>query len=209
MTEKPMLKRSYHIPLEMFMEAFRAFQRKYIFPFNIVYTVILLAVAGVYVRSAILDSSKTFAYVVVVFCLAFILSIWYKMLKLRRSLREALKEIENDVYEVQLFSDKLTIRTEDAPAPDEESAEPEDKPAEEVPAEETEGSDGFQQIFPEKPAEPVQSIPPTEIYFDDRVKFHEFAEFFMVYMVKQNFYVIPKKDFSEDELTTIRQAFKL
>lgn len=206
MTEKPTLKRSYHIPLEMFMEAFRAFQRKYIFPFNIVYTVILFAVAGVYVRSAILDSSKTFAYVVVVFCLAFILSIWYKALKLRRSLREALKEIENDVYEVQLFSDKLTIRTEDAPAP---AAEPEDKPAEEVPAEEAEGGDGFQQIFPEKPAEPVQSIPPTEIYFDDRVKFHEFAEFFMVYMVKQNFYVIPKKDFSEDEISQLRKAFKL
>lgn len=209
MTEKPTLKRSYHIPLEMFMEAFRNFQKKYVFPQNYVLTAVLIAVACVYIRAVILDNTKTIAYLVVVFCLAFILSIWYRALKLRRSLRDALKEIENDVYEVQLFSDKLTIRTEDAPAPAAESAEPEDKPAEEVPAEEAEGSDGFQQIFPEKPAEPVQSIPPTEIYFDDRVKFHEFAEFFMVYMVKQNFYVIPKKDFSEDEISQLRKAFKL
>ena len=208
MTEKTSISRKYHISLDLFMDAFRAFQKKYVYPQNIVLSVILLAVAGVYIRAAIKDNTKTLFYIVIVFCIAFVMSLWYKTLKLRRSLRDALKEIESDTYEMQLFSDKLTIRTEDAPPPAEPAA-PEDKPAEDAPAEQTDESDGFQQLFPEKPAEPVQSIPPTEIYFDDRVKFHEFADYFMVYLVKQNFYVIPKKDFSEDEISQLRKSFSI
>ena len=53
----------------------------------------------------------------------------------------------------------------------------------------------------------MQDIPPTEIFFEDRVKIHEFAEYFMVYLVKRNFYVIPKKDFSEDEIETLKKLF--
>lgn len=207
MTEKPSVTRKYHIPLDMFMEAFKAFQKKYVYPQNIVLSVCLLAIAGVYARAVIKDNTKTIFYLVIVFCIAFVMSVWYRTLKMRRSLRDALKEIENDTYEMQLFSDKLTIRTEDAPPPAEDPAEPEEAPEEPAPEEPT--GDGFQQIFPEKPAEPVQSIPPTEIFFEDRVKFHEFADFFMVYLVKRNFYLLPKKDFSEDEITQLRKAFKL
>lgn len=207
MSEKPALVRAYHIPLDMFMNAFRSFQKKYVYPQNTVLSLILLAVAGVYVRAVIKDNSKTLFYLIIVFCIAFILSIWYKTLKLRRSLRDALKEIENDTYEAALYSDKITIRTEETAAPAEAPEEPEQEaPAAEQPAEE---GDGFQPIFPEKPAEPVQSIPPTEIYFDDHVKFHEFTEFFMIYLVKRNFYLLPKKDFSEEEQMQLRKAFKL
>lgn len=215
MSKNPTLTKRYHIPLDMFMDAFRAFQRKYVYPQNIVLSVILLAVAGVYVYAAVRDSSKTLPYIVIVFCVAFVMSTWYKTLKMRRSLREALKEIESDTYEMKLFSDKLTIRTEDAvPVPAETAAslEAEEVPgADPEPAEDaaSEDAEGFNSIFPVKPAEPVQDIPPTEIFFEDRVKIHEFAEYFMVYLVKRNFYLIPKKDFSENELTQLRTAFKL
>lgn len=206
MSEKPSMTRKYHIPLDMFMEAFKAFQKKYVYPQNTALSACLLAIAGVYAHAVIKDNTKTFFYLIIVFCIAFVMSVWYRTLKMRRSLRDALKEIENDTYEMKLYSDKLTIRTEDAPPPAEDTAEPEEAPEESV---QEQSGEGFQQIFPEKPAEPVQSIPPTEIFFEDRVKFHEFADFFMIYLVKRNFYLLPKKDFSEDEITQLRKAFRL
>ena len=50
-------------------------------------------------------------------------------------------------------------------------------------------------------------MPPTEITFGTGVKIHEFADYFMVYIVKQNFYVIPKKDFSESEIKQLGEVF--
>ena len=212
MSEKPALQRTYHIPLPMFQEAFRNFQKKYVFPKNIVITVILAAIAGVYIQAAVKDNTQTMAYLLIVVCIAMILILWYRPLKMRRSLAEALKEIESDTYELTLYSEKLTIRTEDAPQPEEETDVPENQKTD--PASETETApdgqgDGFQQLFDEKPADAAEPIPATEIYFDGNVKFLEYTEFFMVYLVKQNFYVIPKKDFSEDEISKLRAAFKL
>ena len=55
---KPILTRSYHIPLAMFDDAFRAFQKKYVYPQNILLTAVLLAIAGVYVHAALKDTSS-------------------------------------------------------------------------------------------------------------------------------------------------------
>lgn len=204
----PLLSRSYHIPLAMFDDAFRAFQKKYVFPMNLLFTAVLLAIAGVYVHAAVKDSSNTFAYLLIVVCVALILVRWYRMFKLRRSVHEALKEVESDTYALSVFEDGIVIRTEDAkPETDEE---PEEAAAESfAPAEENANDgNGFNPIFPEKPAD-AEEIPATEIPFGSNVKIHEFAEFFMVYLVKQNFYVIPKKDFSEDEILKLRQIFTI
>lgn len=197
------LKKQYHIPLSMFDDAFRKFQKKYVFPCNTVLSLAFAAMAAVYIHAAVKDNTQTFAYLLIVICLAMILVIWYKPLKYRRSLHEALKEIENDTYELRLYEDKLTLRMEEPPK--EECA-----PAEEAssPAEETD-SNGFRPLFDETPAETETAVPPTEIFFDENVKFLEYPEFFMVYLVKRNFYVIPKKDLSDDEQQQIRAAFRL
>lgn len=203
------LKKQYHIPLSMFDDAFRKFQKKYVFPRNIVLSLAFAAMAAVYIHAAVKDNTQTFAYLLIVICLAMILVIWYKPLKYRRSLHEALKEIENDTYELCLYEDKLTLRMEEPPK--EESvlaAEEIPAAAEASPAEETDSS-GFRPLFDEAPAEPEAAVPPTEIFFDENVKFLEYPEFFMVYLVKRNFYVIPKKDLSDDEQQQIRAAFRL
>lgn len=204
----PLLKRSYHIPLPLFDTAFRDFQKKYAFPQNILLTVILLAIAGVYVHAVIKDNTQTLGYLLIVACLAVIMVRWYKTFKLRRAVHDALKEIESDTYEMTLFDEGIVIRTEEAkPADDspaEESAPETDSPAEnEKPA-----GNGFQQLFPEEPVHrgPVEA---TEIMFGSDVKIHEFAEYFMVYLVRRNFYVIPKKDFSEDEIKTLKSTFHI
>ena len=206
-TGKPILSRSYHIPLKMIDEAFRAFQKKYVYPQNIVITVVFLAIAGVYVHAAYKDNTQTLAYLLIVVCIAIILVRWYRTFKLRRSVHEVLAEIEQDTYELSVYNEGLVIRTLDAPQPaaEEPAAEKTDaEPAEQ----EGRPENGFQQLFPEEPAE-REAVPPTELPFGTGLKLLEFPEYFMAYAVKQNFYVIPKKDFSEDEIVQLRKLFHL
>lgn len=198
---KPILTRSYHIPLAMFDDAFRAFQKKYVYPQNILLTAVLLAIVGVYVHAAVKDNTQTLAYLLVVACIAVILVRWYRTFKLRRSVHEALKDVEQDTYELSVYDEGLVIRTKDLPKPVEEAtaeAEPEAPDT----AEKTEN--GFQQLFPEEPAD-SEPVPPTELPFGTGLKIMEFPEYFMAYVVKQNFYVIPKKDFSDDEIAKLKQ----
>ncbi len=207
---KPVMTRSYHIPLAMFDDAFVNFQKKHVFPANILLTIVLLAIAGVYIHAAVKDSSNTLVYLLIVACFGIILVRWYKTFKLRRAVHDALKEVESDIYTLSVFEDGLIIHTEEAPQDDASAAAPEEtQEAEESPAEpEASGGNGFQKIFPEEPVqrEPVED---TEITFGPDVKIYDFPEYFMVYLVKRNFYVIPKKDFSEDETGTLKKLFQL
>ena len=132
-----------------------------------------------------------------------ILITWYNTFKIRRSLNEALREIENDTYEMKLWSDRMAILAKDPEGGDYVVSE--QKP--EQPAEDADGN-GFQQLFPEKEAE-AEKIPPTEIPLDGKIRLYEQESYFMVYIIRQNFYVIPKKDFSEDEITEMRKLFHL
>jgi hypothetical protein len=186
----------------MFDEAFRFFQKKNVIPQNAVKSAVLLAIAGVYVQAVIKDSGNTLGYLLIIACIAVTLILWYNMFKLRRAVHEALKDVEKDIYNLTVCEDKLIIRTEDAPQPAEEPAEPE------IPEEEPADGNGFQQLFPEKEAE-SEPVLPTEISLDGKIRIYEQETYFMVYIIRQNFYVIPKKDFSADEIAEMKKLFHL
>lgn len=207
-TGKPIISRSYHIPLPMFDDAFLKFQKKYVYPGNLLLTVVLLAIAGVYIHAAFKDNSNTLVYLLIVACFAIILVRWYRTFKLRRAVHDALKEVETDTYQLSAYEDGLVIHTEEAAPAAEDTAAPQEavqepeQSADESPAEEG----GFRKIFPDQPVQ-NDPIEDTEITFGPDVKIHDFPEYFMVYLVKRNFYVIPKKDFADDEIETLKKLF--
>ncbi|MCR5305059.1 MAG: hypothetical protein K6E36_00970 [Oscillospiraceae bacterium] len=202
--EKPLLERRYHIPLSMFQEAFRSFQKKYVYPRNLVLTVVLAAVAGVYVKAVVDDPSQKLGYLLIFACAAMILITWYNTLKVRRSLNEALREVENDIYEMKLYPDRMTVLAKDPEGGDYVIGA--QQPEQEAPSEtETDGS-GFRKIFPEQPAEDAELLEPTEIKFGKNVRLHEYGSFFMVYLVRQNFYLLPKQEFTAEEQNLIRST---
>ena len=216
LNQKPKLEKSYHIPLPLFDKAFRKFQKKFVYPRNIVISLLLFTIGIVYVKAAIDEPSDTLAYLLVVVCLAMIMVMWYNPLKLRRNLMRSLKELENDIYTLSLYDDGVTIRTEDAPV--EEEAVVEEISAEKEASEtvqdaenaENTNENGFNQLFEEEEAPAVlEPIAPTELPFGAGLKILEFDEFFMLYLVKRNFYVVPKKDFTEDEISQMRKAFAI
>jgi len=204
--DKKLMQRSYHIPLPMFDEAFRCFQKKYVFPGNIIITVIFLVLAADFIFAAVKDKTNSLAYILLVLCISMPLIRWYRTFKLRSSVHEALKEVEQDLYELTVYEDGAVIRTEDAPKPEQKEAEPQPESGQNDADEEKEEG-GFQQLFPEEPPEDTEKPAPTEITFGTGVKLLEYPEFFMIYLVRANFYVIPKKDFSEQEIKQLSELF--
>ena len=79
----------------------------------------------------------------------------------------------------------------------------------EVPPEEIEevdenniDSDHERELFGDKPDEVAES---SKLYFNDRLKIVEKDKFFILYQLKELFYVVPKSGFSDDELEIFRK----
>ena len=208
--QKLLLERSYHIPLSLFDKAFRAFQKKFVYPRNWILTLLLAAVGGWYVYAQIKDPEGKLGYLMIMVCLAMITITWYNTFKIRRSLLNAIKEIESDTYELKVYEDGMTILAKDAEGqPFELTEEPEAQPEQISQPEEADGENGFRQVFDEKPAVHGEPLKPTEIEFDKYVKTYEYPEFFMIYLTAaKNFYVIPKKEFSDAELAQLRDILQ-
>lgn len=216
---EPILQRSYHIPLELFKKAFIAFQKKYIYPRNWLLTAVVAAVAFVYLDSVTQNPSNYMAYLLLAVCVAMIVILWFNPKKVRKNLFASLAELENDTYHVRFYEDGMTIATEENPLPTVETetetdiietAVAEQNTKTEAAAEEkTSDQTEFQPVSVEENAEDVeiQPIEPTVISFHKNVKVLEYQEYFMVYLVKQMFYVIPKSEFTDDELIRLRCLF--
>ena len=54
---------------------------------------------------------------------------------------------------------------------------------------------------------PQENFSGTRIYYSNALKVTEYSEFFIIYMKKSNFYVLPKKEFSEQETELLRTEF--
>lgn len=195
------LTREYAIPLSMFERAFIAFQRRYVYPRNAGITLLLLVVIGIYVYAALQDPSNTLAYILIVCSAAVICISWFNTRKIRRTLMQSVRELEDDRYELTIRDDVLLLRTI-LPEPAEQPDEVLDADGE--PAEDSDDPNGFNPIFGDKPGE---EIPPTEIYFSQNIHIQEKPEFFMLYLQKGMFYVIPKNAYTDEEQKTICALF--
>ncbi len=189
MEEEIILERRYSIPYEMFGKAFDSFQKRFVYPRNNIIAVILLIAAAANIYSIIKGNGSTMGYVLVLACVALAFVNWYNPRKLRKNLMESIKGIEGDVYRLKLMPDKLVIGTVLEP----ESAEP--KPKEE-----------YEAVFEDKHA--PEQIADSEIYLTKDVFVMDKPDFIMVYLKRAMFYVIPKKDFSEEEVTLMQLHFQ-
>lgn len=188
MEEEIIIERRYSIPYEMFGKAFETFQSKFVYPRSMVVSGIFLIAAAINVWNIVKGNGSVLGYVLVFACLGLIVVNFYNPKKLKRNLMESIKGIEGDVYRIKLFPNKLIVGTVLEPL------------EEENPKEEYE--EAFEDV-----AAPEQ-ISDSEIYFTRSVIVIEKSDFFMVYLKRAMFYVIPKKDFSEEEITMMQIHFQ-
>ena len=179
MEDEALVKKRYSIPYELFGEAFTVFQKKFVFPRNRIMSVLLLILAAGNVLNIMYGNGETIGYVLVLVCIALAFINWYNPRKLKRNLMESVKGIENDVYTLTIYPERIVIGTVLEP---EKEKEPEE----------------YEEVFGEIPMK--EDIADTEIYLNKNVKVIERKNFFMIYIKKSMFYVVPKETLTQEEI---------
>lgn len=188
--EEKLLEKEYSIPYEIFGEAYTEFQKKYVNKRSYILMGIFIALGLVYVWSAIKDPSNTLAYLLMVICFAFAGINWYNPKRIRRTLMEGIKGLEDEKYRFELFESHIEISTLIPEKEDENDKENDIN------------SELEEELFGDSPDEVSES---SKLYFNDRLKISEKDNFFMLYQLKELFYVVPKSDFSAEELEIFRK----
>lgn len=187
MEDEALVKKRYSIPYELFGEAFTVFQKKFVFPRNRVMSVLLLIFAAGNVLNIMYGNGETIGYVLVLVCIALAFINWYNPRKLKRNLMESVKGIENDVYTLTIYPERIVIGTVLEP---ENEKEPEE----------------YEEVFGEIPIK--EDIADTEIYLSKNVKVIERKNFFMIYIKKSMFYVVPKETLTQEEIEIMNLHFQ-
>ena len=116
-------------------DGFKVFQKRYVFKRNVIKS-IGFGILGIgFLINSIFHPDQAMNFILMAVCAAAVVMIWYNNVKIRRSLMEALKMLEDDRYIFTLFSDRFRIETI---VPEEERAE---EDFEEIPPQEFELDD--------------------------------------------------------------------
>ncbi len=188
--EKIIESKRYSIPFEMFEKAYTLFQKKYVYPRNIVMIILLIALAiGNAVNIIVGRATGILSYILIMACLALAAINWYNPKKIKKNLMQSIRGIENDVYTLDVLPDKIVIGTVIEPISENEQTEPEE----------------YEEVFGE--VSKKEEIESSDIYINNTLRVTERKEFFMVYIKKSMFYVIPKSVFTEDEIRKFAMYF--
>lgn len=187
MEDEALVKKRYSIPYELFGEAFTVFQKKFVFPRNRIMSVLLLILAAGNVLNIMYGKGETIGYVLVLVCIALAFINWYNPRKLKRNLMESVKGIENDVYTLTIYPERIVIGTVLEPEKEKETEE-------------------YEEVFGEIPMK--EDIADTEIYLNKNVKVIERKNFFMIYIKKSMFYVVPKETLTQEEIEIMNLHFQ-
>lgn len=207
MKEKPLLSREYSISKNMFGDAFKDFQRKFAYPKNLIMTGVFAVIAFIYVLALIKNPENSTCAMLIFICICLICAMWLNVLNSRRKLMMAIDGIDSDIYSFELFEDKVVIGTRDSEVKAEDSEDTAGENSETVNDEEkekTEEDDFF------APVEEVKNdeIPKTVINFSDSdIRVLEKKNFFIIYILKHMFYVVPKEVFSDEEKEKMKECF--
>lgn len=159
-------------------QAFRAFQKKYVYKGNIIKTCLFGIVAILFLISFIRNPDEYLNPVLMFLSLAFIFVIWFNTVKIRKSLLQALKVLENDRYIFTLYDDRFSIETII-----DESEFDED---EEIPA-----------VQPR-----VVPFKETDIHVIEKI------DMYILILKKDTIYVLPKRCFDENVSKELYDKFK-
>lgn len=177
----PKLSVTYDIKNTEEEEAFISFQKKYILKSSILKTVAfgILAILFIY---QIINSPDNFAsWLCFIVCLAVIFIVWYNPIKIRKTLMESLKPLEDDKYIFKLYENKFSIETIIS--------------QEEIDEAIAEGE------------EPTQ-IPPRVVDFSDTgLSVLEKDNMFVIFLKKESIYVLPKRCLTESEIKELSFVF--
>lgn len=168
----------YQINHDIYSEAYKCYQKHFIFPKNRILQLIMLLLAVDFSYHGIMNPDNKLAFFLTALCVAFIFILWYNPRRMRRSVMDVIREIEGDEYVFSMDHEKITFCTV--------------------------SQDYIQDI----PNEELIQNKPTEIYYNKDLFVIEKYEFFLICRGKQVFYVLPKYALYDNQAEIIRENFE-
>ena len=198
MEENYKLEKTYKVPHETFKEAYKAFQKKYVYPKSIIFIVLFLVLAADFVYAAIKAPDNRLVYLLIMVCIAFAFREWYNPRRIFQNISETMKALGEPEYKIGIADDHIDITTVSLPEDEEEeSAEADGETSEDEEDDEPELPEDFDPM-PEK----------SVIKLDESYGLLEYEKFFLLMEGKKVFYILPKEGFSEEELEIVRGTKK-
>lgn len=195
MEEKYKLEKEYTIKPEIFSEAYKEYQKKYVMKRSYIIMTIFLILAADFVYAVIKAPDNRLAYLLIVICIAMAFSAWHNPRFVRRRITETMREYGEPVYKIGISDSFIDISTVKEPEYDEPSAEDEE--------ENEEGPD--MNDIPDE----VDPLPEkTRLELNDDFHVMEYNDFFLLVRGTLMFYVLPKAGFTEAELEIVRGTGK-
>lgn len=204
MNEKPLLSREYNISMDMFRNAFIDFQKKFSYPKNIIMTCAFSLIGVSYIPPLVRNPGNSTCIMIIVVCLFLISGIWLNTFMIRKNLMNSIEGIQGDLYTAEIFENSMNICTKEFSS-DSVSEEKADKTSDNSEGKETDEDDFFAETEEITPAGVVKTVID---FVNDDVKILEKKDYYIVYLVKRMFYVIPKNIFSDDEKKILTESFR-
>jgi len=204
MADRPILSKNYSIPMDMFASAFKDFQKKFVYPKNILMTSVFGLIAVLYTFPLAEDPKNSVCIMIIIVCLFMIGGMWLNPLMIRKKLLGSIEGIQNDRYIAELYSDRIDIGTVI-----EEDSENEEESQEKDLSDISADNDTDDSFFQEKNHDYDDKIARTVINFSaGNIKILEKSKYFIIYIIKRNFYIIPKESFTPEEIEILKNGFK-
>lgn len=181
------LEKEYTVSAEIVGKGYKSFQKKFVYPKNIIFAVMFFLLTADFVYAAVKAPDNFFVYLLIVLCLAMGLRELLNPVRIRQNIIETVRSMGEPVYKIAVSDEQIEISTVSAPS--------EIEPADDDENDETD-EEAAQDKLPEPSVLPV----------DSELSISEFDDYFMLYYGKTVFYIIPKKDFNDKELDIIRNV---
>lgn len=177
----PKVSVSYDIKNTEEEEAFIAFQRKFILKSSILKTIAFGILTLMFIYQIVNKPDNFPSWLCFVVCISVIFIVWYNPIKIRKTLLESLKPLENDRYTFKLYENKFSIET----IISQEEIDEANENGEEIP-----------------------QIQPRIVDFRDRgLSVLEKENMFIIFLGKESIYVLPKRCMTESEIKEITFIF--
>jgi hypothetical protein len=178
-SETPMLVLDYDVRNEEEDRAFKAYQKKFVYPHNWKVTAAFGVVAAAFIVSIIKNPDTYLPYVLLAICVITVALTWYNGIRIRKYLVKALKNLEGDKYRFTLYESGFTIET--------------------IVTEEEKQAEDYVPIKPRR----VHLGDNSDIN-NDTVEVIENDEMFIIILEKETFYVLCKRLMDDEQQKILR-----
>ncbi|MBQ8514707.1 MAG: hypothetical protein IJ496_04860 [Ruminococcus sp.] len=168
----------FQISYDMYQEAYKTYQKRFVYPRNRLFQLILLVLSADFAYHGAMDPDRPMYFMLLLVCISLMMILWYNPRKMRRNIMDVVREIEGEEHIFSMDENKITFRM--------------------VP------SERLQDV----PEEGLPDYAPTEIYYTKELRVIEKEKFFLICKGKQLFYVLPKYALYDDQTIIVRETFE-